>query len=603
MRHILILCLLVSITANAATYYVRTDGNNGNAGTANTSGGAWLTIDYAADNVTAGDTVRVQAGTYAENPTPSDNGSIGNYVTFIADGAVTSDGFEFVDGNTYIRVIGFILDATIVSPTQNGVNNFAGTTSFIEFWHCEVRNGNDSAFRGGVGVRSDKLLLIGNYLHDFGVTGDGGAVAITIAGDDQLVLGNTVANSYPDGVMVFGDRKRYLNNYFYGLNESQGGHTDVFQTGGGGNALGWEQNLVEGTFHVASGNQGDEHFGQFSNGQDATETMGNNIFRRNVRYNTGAGGIGVNQTETDPITYIYVYNDTIAVACRNDAATRYSDTFYGDQTDFIFYKNNLCYEAWGASATANLEVVLITPVSTFEQNYNLAFDPNGSVTFNSSWTDQANEQSNVDPDFVNVGSLDFRLGASSGATGNGGPLTLVNETAGTGTTLTLDDAGYFRGDNAALTQYGGNLVVGDTITVGTDVLTISGISGNDITVTSSFTWADNDPVYFGSDTTPDIGALPFGVTLLSAATIGNTGNDYTVTPTGTARLVVFFQDGIPHTVDNASPYTATITSGTVTARAYALYAQAAPTVTATAEGGGDGGVTSFRVSGALIGSQ
>jgi hypothetical protein len=54
-----------------------------------------------------------------------------------------------------------------------------------------------------------------------------------------------------------------------------------------------------------------------------------------------------------------------------------------------------------------------------------------------------------------------------------------------------------------------------------------------------------------------------------------------VTPTGDTRFVVFFQDGIPHTVDNASPYTATIASGTVTARAYALYASATPTVLAT----------------------
>jgi hypothetical protein len=216
-------------------------------------------------------------------------------------------------------------------------------------------------------------------------------------------------------------------------------------------------------------------------------------------------------------------------------------------------------------------------------DYNLGYDPDGSVTFAATagtLGSQSNGQLNQNPDLVNVAGLDFRLGGSSAATGNAGPLTTVTSGSGTGTSFDVADAGFFRGDDTSISRYGGNLVVGDNITVDTDQLTIASIAGDTITVTASFTWAETDPVYWGWDTTPDIGAYPANHVPLSAATISANGNDYTVTPTGDTRFVVFFQDGIPHTVDNTSPYTATISNGTVTARAYPLYASATTSVLA-----------------------
>jgi hypothetical protein len=248
--------------------------------------------------------------------------------------------------------------------------------------------------------------------------------------------------------------------------------------------------------------------------------------------------------------------------------------FYGDNTDHIYLRNNIEYESWGNSATSNLEVMYFGggDVSNWVTDYNLAFDPDGSVTFHSDWTGQTNEQSNLDPDFVNYASDNFLLDESSNATGNGGPLTAVTSSSDTGTSFDVAHAGWFRGDNTAIDHYGGNLIVGDTITIGTDERVISSISGQTITVSSSLTWAQGDLVYFGDDTTPDIGAYPEDHVPLTEATISQNGSDYTVTPDGDTRWVVFFQDGIPHTVDNGSPYTATISSGEVTANAYPLYA-------------------------------
>jgi hypothetical protein len=49
------------------TYYVRTDGNNGNSGTANDAGNAWLTIGRATGTLKAGDVLVVTTGTYIES--------------------------------------------------------------------------------------------------------------------------------------------------------------------------------------------------------------------------------------------------------------------------------------------------------------------------------------------------------------------------------------------------------------------------------------------------------------------------------------------------------------------------------------------------------
>lgn len=67
MRKFLTILFLFAVCGSQATiYYVRTDGNNANAGTSNTSGGAWLTVAYAAANTTSGDDIIVQPGTYTE---------------------------------------------------------------------------------------------------------------------------------------------------------------------------------------------------------------------------------------------------------------------------------------------------------------------------------------------------------------------------------------------------------------------------------------------------------------------------------------------------------------------------------------------------------
>ena len=102
---LLVLCSMVT-DALATDYFVRKTGNNGNAGTS--AGAAWLTIDYAADSMSAGDTVYVGAGTYSERVTPSPSGTSGSPIRYIADidGTQTGDaGDVLVTGSSGLQTL------------------------------------------------------------------------------------------------------------------------------------------------------------------------------------------------------------------------------------------------------------------------------------------------------------------------------------------------------------------------------------------------------------------------------------------------------------------------------------------------------------------
>lgn len=113
---ILIALIGWATAASAATYYVRTDGSDSNAGTANTSGGAWLTVQKAANTITAGDTVLVQSGTYSETVTvDSGDGSSGSPKVFIGVGNPTVTKWDLRDA--YVTVSGFAVSSSTADAT------------------------------------------------------------------------------------------------------------------------------------------------------------------------------------------------------------------------------------------------------------------------------------------------------------------------------------------------------------------------------------------------------------------------------------------------------------------------------------------------------
>lgn len=78
----IVLAVLAPSSLLATDYYVRTDGDDGNDGLTDSAGGAWAHIWYAANNVSAGDTVHIGSGTFNEFVTNTVSGSAGNQITF-----------------------------------------------------------------------------------------------------------------------------------------------------------------------------------------------------------------------------------------------------------------------------------------------------------------------------------------------------------------------------------------------------------------------------------------------------------------------------------------------------------------------------------------
>ncbi|MBM4092861.1 MAG: hypothetical protein FJ276_26155 [Planctomycetes bacterium] len=109
-----VLCL----RSHGATYYVRSDGNDANLGTTDSSGGAWLTVSKAATTIGSGDTVYVGSGTYTGPLYIIDNNS-----TWIGTSA-TIDNCGSAGGHTvctYINADGVsvaICDANTISPVS-----------------------------------------------------------------------------------------------------------------------------------------------------------------------------------------------------------------------------------------------------------------------------------------------------------------------------------------------------------------------------------------------------------------------------------------------------------------------------------------------------
>ncbi len=113
-------CLLYSVAiclavaSNAATYYVRTDGNNANTGLTDSAGGAWLTVQKAANTMVAGDSVIVGNGTFAEVPETKAVGTAANPITFTGSGSSSLRGIGIYHHYNYVDNFRFVSSSAAI---------------------------------------------------------------------------------------------------------------------------------------------------------------------------------------------------------------------------------------------------------------------------------------------------------------------------------------------------------------------------------------------------------------------------------------------------------------------------------------------------------
>ena len=125
---VFVLMLVPSLAAqDGAVYYVSTTGSDSNPGT---FAAPWLTIQHAADNVTAGATVNVRGGVYNGYVSFPNSGTESEPITFQSDPVVVGSILQpaVIDGT-----------GLTVSGTQ-GLITISGALSYITVSGFEIRN-------------------------------------------------------------------------------------------------------------------------------------------------------------------------------------------------------------------------------------------------------------------------------------------------------------------------------------------------------------------------------------------------------------------------------------------------------------------------------
>ncbi|MCL5104804.1 MAG: hypothetical protein M1133_11920, partial [Armatimonadetes bacterium] len=115
-----ILLVAAPVCCSAATYYVSTTGSDSNDGSVPDDAHAWATIDHGdmASLVSAGDTVRVQAGTYNASSGVSLVNTSG--IIYVADGVV------IISGSGAAAAVQISADNTVFNGFQ-----VTGPTSYL----------------------------------------------------------------------------------------------------------------------------------------------------------------------------------------------------------------------------------------------------------------------------------------------------------------------------------------------------------------------------------------------------------------------------------------------------------------------------------------
>lgn len=193
--------------ATAAVYYVAVDGDNNNPGTL---AQPWRTVQYAADQVIAGDVVWVRGGVYNERVTIQASGSEAEgAITFqsytgetaVLDGAgltVPDDnnGLFLIDSQAHITIEGFELrNYTTTNPDRVPIGIFVtGDAHHIRLRnnlvHHIENNGGSEGNAHGIAIYGTEAP---NAIHDLLIEGNE-LRNLTLGNSEALVLNGNVTN-------------------------------------------------------------------------------------------------------------------------------------------------------------------------------------------------------------------------------------------------------------------------------------------------------------------------------------------------------------------------------------------------------------------------
>ena len=457
MKNLLIITILqlslLSVFAQQ-DYYVSPTGNDGNSGTL---ASPFATIQNAIDNVTAGSTIYILAGTYSTETIWLDNlhGTTGNIITIrnyqddevIVNGiSLTTDAeIFFIENTSFITIQGLIIE----NNEQNNATGILimGNCQDITINNCEIRNINFSTNPNDVATSNDNayplivlgenetnansnILISNNRIHDCR-TGWSEGLAINGNVDGFEIRGNEVYNIANIGIDAIGyegtaSSNDYARNGLISQNIVHDCPSPYADCAGiyidGARNLIIERNLCyNNQYGIEVGN---EHSGTTT--QDI-------IVRNNIVYSNTLVGLKIGGYLGEVTNCTVSGNTTYGNNTSNDWR---GELELSDKLSNSTFENNI----FCATNTDNLIIIAEgTEPSGISLNYNLIYHTNGSSSSDFDWygttysfTDFQTNTSNSansnfgNPNFLNVGVLDFHLQYPSDAINGGNPSYIVD---------------------------------------------------------------------------------------------------------------------------------------------------------------------------------
>ena len=530
--------LTVTVSA-AGTYYVSPSGSSANPGTQQSP---W-SLSHANSQAVPGDTIILLDGTYTGTIDPINSGSVGAVITYQAEtnrGAkfpnvsfpvdlnpghsyITIDGIEATDNYKWVRAnnVDHVTITNCYFKNANGWETmmFRDSGGYITVTNCYIENGTDSLhIRSGQGhyvAGNTFITATHTCLVMMGVT-------------NSVIENNSFSNASQKCMEVFSTREVYSPSELS------------------------EYNLIQGNTFYSGNNVGIQYSGNRT-------ILRNNIFDQSnvgMRWTIYYGSSEGDRPEAWWCQENRFYNN-VMYGCGNAVLvnmTQYVIDTYGGAFGDNIHKNNIIYNGTDA-AQGSFDWDAVPSHASFFYN-NIIRTSSGQDVFwwfdnpapddyytlseiESAYSSYYANNIEVNPLFTNAATDDFTLQSGSNCIDAGTALTLTNG-SGTGTVFTVDDALYFTD--------GYGLISGDVIRVGSDTVTITAVNytTKQITVSSSFTWADNEAVsmdYNGS--APDMGAFESVVTNVAPTAAAGSDDECTL-PNGVWLDGTASDDGNPN---------------------------------------------------------
>ncbi|WP_419662167.1 hypothetical protein Dvar_26140 [Desulfosarcina variabilis str. Montpellier] len=494
--------MVMGATSWAGTYYIdNTDGLDTNAGTLSKP---WKTISKANKSLVAGDTVYLRNGSYQETINPLNSGASGKYITYASYGSenVTIKNVTYginLSNKNYI-----IIDGINVDGENIGDNSKVTTWVLLDGGSYNiVKNGDFKKCRGwaGISIKSNAhhnkisnntMQYCGSYARD------NGDMIVIIDSNYNLIDGNTASYGGHNIITLDGYRNVIRNNDFSNPWERIA-TIRKYQGDGSWNLIEW--NRLHGASPAIDNPipPGIKLLGEY-------QIVRNNLIYDNVSYAIQISPkVDMPEAHHHKIYNNVIYNnggEAIKVWHNSDNSITTSIQFKNN----IFYKNGgsqeVCYKINGLDYNFFSKNNILR--STTGQNiiYTKDYGLRGIKWYNDNLTNNFSGNVEIQPDFMNAVSGDFRLKETSKMIDAGDFLTKVKSSNGAGTSFVVEDAGFF--------VDGWGIIEGDKIQLANETESFRIVkinyASNTITVDRSISWTAGQGVgmvYTGS--APDLG--------------------------------------------------------------------------------------------------